>query len=273
MRRPSFSAFIRILQHEQRRSPDSNERPLPSFLLDNKVTAYGFARAIGVRTPDVLSFDRKLWQIEIDPPCVIKPMGEDSARGVFVCKSPGEIFEVQSATVFSSLDEMKAKARALMQARVVKSNSWMSERMILDDQGDMAKDVKFYCFYGKAPLMLETRREPGIARCWYDDSGTVCDTGKYADQLFPGTGYESAARSLAERVSLHIPSPFIRVDLLLGHEGICLGELTPVPGGYARFNDQTDAWLGKEIIAATARLSRDLAYGKTFMDFGGLSTG
>ncbi|WP_347452900.1 ATP-grasp fold amidoligase family protein [Acinetobacter thermotolerans] len=169
------------------------------------------------------------------------------------------------------LNETDAKEYALelVKSGMVQKDKWMVEELIQGE--DIARDVKFYCFYGEIGLILESNRIPSLKRCWYDKDFSKVKTGKYNNNLFEGSGENLEELSkAAQRISLELPVPFIRLDFLQIGNDIYLGEFTPVPGGYAAFNQEWDKKLGEMYQHATVRISNDVAYGKIFDKYASL---
>lgn len=245
---------------------------MPGQILDSKINAYRFADMIGFSRPQVYSYNVKCDDLSFVFPCVVKPTSEYDARGVFICFDATTIFAVRKATKIASVSEMNARMKWLLSTGDVRVDRWMCEELITRSAcGGMAKDIKFYTFYGKAPLALETQREPNRRRCWYDHNLTAINTGKYHKELFAGTGIDAEIKQMAEMISLHIPAPFIRIDFLQNESQTFLGEITPIPGRFHKFNGATDEWLGEEFFAAEARLADDIKSGKKFGVFTALS--
>lgn len=65
-------------------------------------------------------------------------------------------------------------------------------------------------------------------------------------------------------LSLQIPAPFVRIDLLQGKDRHTIGEFTARPGNFYRYGRKLDLKLGDMALAAQARLQRDLLAGKDF---------
>lgn len=263
----SYSTQMRSMQLRFKAAKKSR-RFLPGQILDSKISAYEFADQIGVARPRTYATGVGIEHLPLNFPCVIKPVSEDEARGVFLCFSPTEIFEVKNARRLTSVTQMRERVEQLAADRDVRVNLWMSEELVLrSPNGPMAKDIKFYTFYGDAPLALETQRDPTRLRCWYGADLQVIKTGKYHNESFEGTGADPQLKLMAEEISLLIPSPFIRVDLLQTDAGALLGELTPIPGKFHKFSERIDRWLGEKFAAAQERLTNDLNAGKTFSAF------
>ncbi len=71
----------------------------------------------------------------------------------------------------------------------------------------------------------------------------------------------------AERISLEIPAPFIRIDFIRRAAGLYFCEFTPRPGSVGAFNRKYDHLLGVKFHEAEARLYNDLMSGKEFIVF------
>jgi len=72
---------------------------------------------------------------------------------------------------------------------------------------------------------------------------------------------------IATFLSLQIPTPFIRLDMLKSGTKLIFSEATPRPGKYHLFNEYYDRRLGEAYRKAEARLFRDLIAGKKFTTF------
>ena len=267
MRQSSFEAFLRQTQAECRRMRKEEGRVSPYFLLDDKLSAYRFCDFHGFPRPRTDMFAIPLADLVPQSPCVIKPLGSVSSRGVFLLFSDTRVLELSTGKTYACWDEARLRARSLIDEKIIPQDAWVQEELLLRSDGTMAKDVKFYAFYGRTPLVLETQRQPEIRRCWYDHKLQPTTTGKYSRRLFGGTGIPPEAQRLAAEISLRIPLPFARIDLLISRSGIHLGEITPEPGRFNAFNDRSDMLLGAEMIAATARLACDISSGKSFPNF------
>ena len=146
---------------------------------------------------------------------------------------------------------------------------WLVEEFLQDPHlpEAPARDLKFYCFYGKVALILEVVRFPEVRYCWWDSSGCPIATGQYADKPLEGYGVTQSNIKMAENVSSSIPVPFMRIDFLKTKRGMVFGEFTPRPGDFEKFNRNTDLFLGKHFLEAEFRLEQDLLSGQTFNEF------
>src|SRR5699024_9326273 len=134
----------------------------------------------------------------------------------------------------------------------VSSDEWMLEELIYEDAVERtpARDVKFYCFYGKVGVILEIIRYPEIRHCWWTADGERIPVGKYDESLFSGMGVTDEELDTAASISSEIPAPFIRIDFLRGEDGLVFGEFTPKPGNYDEFDKDMDQQLGDLFIEA-----------------------
>src|SRR5690625_8052239 len=101
-------------------------------------------------------------------------------------------------------------------SKEVEQDHWMIESIIYENKKakEAARDVKFYCFYGKVGLVLEIIRYPETRQCWWSASMERMVTGKYDESLFHGLGVTEEEMKMVQDLSAHIPAPFIRIDFL-----------------------------------------------------------
>ena len=150
--------------------------------------------------------------------------------------------------------------------------NWIVEEAILDEDGELAPDIKAYMFYGEPGVYIEIRRgATGDGKVEHSVYDAKCNKMEFSPHYSPweGRGVPNGLTELAQRISIHAPVPFLRIDFLAGAEGSVLGEITPHPGGtYAGdLYDDVDKELGKLFLDAQARLAIDLLEGKTFDDY------
>lgn len=264
---PSFKALV----FQEARKSFSRPEYTP-WLLDDKLNAYQFGDSLGYSTPVL---DRKplaLTDLHLESGTVIKPLTGVMSQGVFIIKE-NESIEISSGTVYKDKDSLVARLKELLASKTIKKDAWIREKLIYSDieEGQPARDLKFYTFYGQVKLVLETIRTNGTVRCWYDQSLNTIDTGKYSRKLFPGNGIPLEYFKAAEHIGSAVPSPFIRIDFLASNEGVVLNEITPRPGGSNQFSESVDQSLGEYLITADARLRRDMLQGKQFTNFNNLT--
>jgi len=231
---------------------------LPEWRVNNKVKAVKYVKRLGVGIPK--QYGRfELADLPDLAQRVLKPVSGAGSKGVFLVGN-GQILDVQRRERFSSMDELHARAGQLGKKK------WTVEELISShaDEPHPARDLKFYMFYGKIGLVLEVDRYPETRYCWWNGEGQAVATGKYESALFEGEGFSDADKAIAEKISLSIPAPFCRIDLLKGYSKTVFGEITPRPGNFQDFSDEMDYQLGREFMQADARLRKDLLNGADF---------
>ena len=72
------------------------------------------------------------------------------------------------------------------------------------------------------------------------------------------------------RTSLQIPTPFVRIDMLKGRDGLVFGEFQFITGNFEAYNDEYDRKLGEAYRIAEQKIIEDLLRGKTFEAFSSL---
>lgn len=238
-----------------------------AWLLDDKAAGYRFADAFGIRHPVADMTPRPLAELEPQAPVVVKPANSTGARGVFLVHPPERVVEVRTGNELGSWSGMVERGRALVGSRVRPiRDRWITEELILDDHGQPARDLKFFCFYGRVAFVLEIERLPTIRRCWWDSTGQPTTTGK-PSEMTDGHGITEEQVKLVEAVSLAIPAPFMRIDMLASDNGLVLGEFTPRPGQFEEFDAATDRAMGEAWVRAERRLLDDALAGVKFDTF------
>lgn len=237
--------------------------------LNSKSKGYRFVRELGIRHPKVLSKAVPWEELSLVRPSVLKPSSGSSSNGLFLLL-PDEIIEVKSGRAVADENHLMKKLEDLLQSGVIKRDRWVLEELIADTQGEVivpARDVKFYCFYGKVGLVLEVDRQRGGHYCEWLSNGQRADTGRYQSKRFEGDGFTKQQLAMAKKISQQIPAPFMRIDFLRTPSDFAFCEFTPRPGQYNTFNDEFDRYLGQLYLAAEARLFDDLLRGKSFKTF------
>lgn len=237
--------------------------------MSSKREGYRLAKQLGVKTPTYDSTPSPLEKLEFRPDTVVKPPRGEGSAGVYLIRDESHITSVVNGQVFSGYDELRQRMQENVESLRTVQDAWLTEEMIYEDTATKtpARDLKFYTFYGEAPLVLEVVRSPFKGFTWWDADGNKTTTGKYKNLDFEGIGFTQEAYDAAIEISKAIPAPFIRVDFLNGEDGPVLGEFTGHPGKYEQFNRLTDRVLGKHFLEAESRLFRDLLAGKKFPFF------
>ncbi|QQK74187.1 teichuronopeptide biosynthesis [Salicibibacter cibarius] len=241
----------------------------PEWELDDKTTAYTFIDELEVRRPWVSEEHFSHTTIPEKEGTVIKPVYGAGSRGVYIVFAFDRIQDVKRSRMLSSWDAFIASMREDLALGLVSDDQWLAEELLYENNETQtpARDIKFYCFYGKVGLILEIRRFPKVEYCWWTADGERVHTGKYEEKLFEGEGVSQDQVDLAAFISSEIPTPFIRIDFLKTEEGLVFGEFAAKPGKYDEFDQQTDCQLGNEFLEAQGRLLTDLIQGKSFSHF------
>lgn len=244
----------------------------PEWALNSKKRAFQFADLLMLKRPKIFFTRRKCAEITLTYPSVIKPVDGAASRGVYLAVAPDRFKDVRSGKIYSSESELVEAMKMDLSTKRVAKDLWQAEEFIADS-GTLkaARDLKFYCFYGKVGFVLEVDRENGALYCEWLPDGELANTGRYSGNAFKGNGFSEHELQLAESVSLQIPAPFIRIDFLKTNDDFVLGEFTPRPGKFDEFNNDFDSYLGQLYLTAEARLQKDLFHGKRFEYFDGIT--
>lgn len=261
---PSFRASLsmRIRQKQFMKQ-------LPEYMLEDKIDAYYLADRLQIRRPQVYVKRFCIEDVQIFDHSVIKPYDGAGARGVYLIYSEHDMIDLYRSRKLSSRDELIKSMKKDLETCLVPRDQWFAEELIQDpnEVNQQAKDLKFYCFYGKVGLILEISRYPERRHCWWTRDGKRIRTGKYDDEIFIGDGVTENEIKMIEEVSAKIPAPFLRIDFLRSENELIFGEFTAKPGNYDEFNDEIDQLLGDYYLEAEARLTKDLFLGKSFDEF------
>lgn len=260
---------IRSKKREIGRETQRESESLPEWQLEDKQAGYRLADRLNIPRPRTWQRDVRFSEIERRGGIAIKPAEGVYSKGVFLVSETLRIFDVQRSRTLSGWDEMARLIQIQQDRGQLLEDQWLVEELVVGGRDDWAPadDIKCYACYGRVELILQVSRFPQLRRRWVDHHGNVVDTGKYANDYDGSMERIAAAVALAESISSEIPAPFIRVDLLSGRDGLVLGEFTPRPGAYHRFNKSTDTHLGDLFLDAEMRLQRDLLMGKSFDAF------
>lgn len=223
-----------------------------------------FAAKLGIAVPRTLQHGVGTSGVSIMPSTIIKPTEGANSRGVFYVGDDRELRSIRTGRTYLNLLEAAQEVR-----QNTESLRWSVEEAVIGPDGGLARDFKAYMFYGVAGLYLEIDRSAdGSGKRLY--AGYTGDGGRrdISPNHHPmeGTGLPLDILEKARRVSLNSPTPFLRVDFLVGRDECYLGEVTPHPGNtYAGdLYEDIDRALGDLFLDAEARLLIDLFGGKQF---------
>ncbi|MBU5594377.1 CapA family protein [Amphibacillus sp. MSJ-3] len=245
--------------------------PEYSWQLDKKNQAYAFADRVNFRRPKTDPNIYKLEEIpKSDEPIVIKPLQSTGSMGVYLLFNQNKILSVREAIYLNSWEEMIEDAKSkLGKSNLLKKDEWMIEELILENKNSeiATTNLKFHVFYGEILFVQEQSPEHKYKYCFWDKNMNLIKVGRYDDKFYMGNGFNTEDLEKIKSLSLKIPTPFIRIDTLIGSDGLVLGEITPRIGKFHLFNDEWDEKLGRAYREAEVRLNRDLLQGKKFNDF------
>lgn len=243
----------------------------PSWFLDDKMTGYRFADTLGIRRPESSQTLVPWSEVEVKSGTVIKVANDSAARGCYLVHSPDNIWSVQEGRRISSIEELREQVSEFLAQsdRGSDGDRWIVEPLLMLDQdnGETARDVKLFCFYGNVTLIREIERVPVSRTVHWDENGVEVHPLLKRENSLRVKDFPSEALEMGRRISLEIPAPFVRIDLMLSEDGLYLGEFTPWPGTFARKTPEWDQRLGDEWVKAEARLQDDLIGGKSFATF------
>lgn len=224
----------------------------------SKKDTANFLSSKGYNVPAIYEYGVDISKVLNYEKCVIKPIRGAGSKGVFV-KSLNGYLDLQSKQLFSDFESFKKKYKSYSDLDVI------IEELIANDS-EIARDIKIFSFYGNSPIALEiVRKNDDNYYCYYDkELNIINDCQDRERNFFNGEGFDKEILSIASEISCMIPLPFIRVDFLVTNKEYRLGELTPIPGFYSRFNNEYDKKLGKEYLKAENRLKSDLIQRKEF---------
>lgn len=240
----------------------------PSWRLNRKMRAYHFMDRLGVRRPETTPRAAGFSGLPQRAPSVVKAVSGTGGRGTYLVFSDQRIRHVADGREFGSREQFEGHARSLMEAgRRRVPDRWIVEELILENrtEGLPARDSKFFCFYGEVLFNLDViRGEQGSKYAFSLPDGSSVRPGDWDYTYFDSPGPTDEQLELAQRISLEIPHPFMRIDMLLGETELVFGEFTPRPGQFHRFNPEWDRRMGEAWMRADARLREDLLGDKRF---------
>ncbi|MFO7843627.1 MAG: CapA family protein [Bacteroidales bacterium] len=250
--------------------------PEYSWKLFDKYTAYRFADNIGVRRPKNSLQTYRFSEIEQqEGPVVIKPVYSSDSKGVYLILNKNHILSAKEGMILNNWTELQqhvlreAKTGLVDKIPSIRIDQWFIEELITGPEGikTPASNLKFYAFYGEVLFVSESNPAYYRKFFYWDPEMNPIETGRHDNTFYEGSGFSESDVELAKSVSLKIPTPFIRIDMLKGRDGLYLGELTPRPGQFHLFNEEYDRKMGEAFRRAEAKLTKDLLNGKDFNEF------
>lgn len=244
---------------------------LPGWMLNNKQQAFEFLDILDIRRPASPGRPTPFDQLELTPGTVVKPASGSGSLGCYLVYAQDQIVHVKDGKEFTTRESLADHAFAVLKdqtsATSAKKDQWIVEELILRDAEarQPAIDLKFWTFYGKVAFVSEINRHPQTRwDFWNREGERIEPPGAWNATLHEGQGFLPEHVELVERISLQIPYPFMRIDMLRGEHGLVFGEFTPRPGSANVLTDEWDRHLGEMWGLAESRLQQDLLKGKTF---------
>lgn len=234
------------------------------------------ADVLGVKTPTTFytgTFHSIPHNLRTD--VVLKPMTSSDSIGAFYIFNETSIFSIQHSTRLSNWQELSGAIVAEFGEGSLENLVFEIQELIYEDDGQPARDLKFYTFYGKIGLILEAVRYPFRQYAYFNEDLTRAICGRDHEPLF-----RDKSRTITDKghiteenlekvrwMSAQIPVPFMRIDFLNAQPEMAFVELSSAPGMSHSWNDAYDRLMGKHYNEAEIRLVNDLVGGKQFEGF------
>lgn len=240
-----------------------------------KDTDQAFAARVGLAGAPVL------WEgpyadlrAQIRPGTVVKPLRASGAAGAFFVFSTDRIVAIASTEELGSIEEMAALAEEQLERwGGSAAQTWQVQELVLGPDGEPARDLKFYCFYGRVGMIVEITRFPQIGYAYFSGASLrPVRSGKKHLPPFPegvetrvdrGGITEEMFRQVSQ-LSLALPIPFMRMDFHHGADRLVFCEFSSAPGQSDLLPKRFDRILGRMYHEAELRLTADLLDGKRF---------
>lgn len=243
---------------------------LPGDELLRKDRAYRFVKSLGCRIP--FQGDRVLSLAEIEPQeeVVIKPLSEANCRGTYMVKKGYKILNLARREPVQDWPGLMASLQEDLRQGTVEADQWIVQELIYEDREKTrpARDLRFFCFYGRVGMIWETFLFPEKRFCSWNAHSELIEPGVLQDRTrFLGEGVTREQVEFAASMSAKIPIPFIRIDFLKGWQGLVFCEFALLPGPYRGIKDWLNRALGDYFLDAEGRLMEDLLEGKRFEEY------
>lgn len=205
---------------------------------------------------------------------VVKPFGAAEGKGAFFVFSPNEIFSIFTSERFSGWGEMSREIASQLGVASPSDVEWQVQELVTEGHLP-ARDLKFYCFYGRIGLIVEVSRYPTRQYAYFNEDGSEADCGKthmprFEDPTLTITdkgGIGPEKLQTVRWISEQIPVPFMRIDFLNTGSGMLFCEFSSAPGESHTLSTAYDRRLGRFYHRAEIRLVNDLLAGKEFTAF------
>lgn len=235
-----------------------------------------FAELLGVDAPAIL-FTGPFDEIPagLRENVVVKPVNASDSMGAFYVFAPDDIFSIAVSEWLSSWDAMVRTAIEQLGTDSPDEVRWQVQELVLGADGQPARDLKFYAFYGQIGLILEASRYPVREYAYFDEDLVEAACGKDHEPRFRDTSHTTVDRGAltpqrlhtVKRISEAIPVPFMRIDFLNAPHELKFCEFSSAPGMSHTLSSEYDERLGRYYHEAEIRLVNDLLRGKRFEAF------
>ncbi|WP_022872423.1 ATP-grasp fold amidoligase family protein [Nesterenkonia alba] len=247
---------------------------LPARSLTDKQPGFEFIDTLGMRRPATDGVSRPFAEVEITPGTVIKPARGSGSKGCYLVFDTDEIFHAKDGKKFTTREDLQTHAYAILRDRSsatsAKKDEWTTEELILSDRETRAPaiDLKFWSFYGEIAFVSEINRYPETRWDFWSPEGERIEApGGWKVTRHEGLGFTPEDLEIAKKISLAIPYPFMRIDMLRGDGELVFGEFTPRPGSSNVLTPEWDRRMGEMWGLAENRIQQDLLAGKEFTEY------
>ena len=271
-------SYRRYLYAERRIAAMMPRRGDRGQMVTRKLKSYAFAQSHGVDIPRVFDVWDRLEDIEWDDlpaAVVLKSNGGSGARGVVPLRRDGDHWRIVTGEVAITSAEIVERLRAHQDQGRIRRPFFAEELLPGVDDDSLPVDVKVHAFYGEVGMVLLRSVDAlGAERRFRvilpdgTDYGRSSPQDVYDATIPIPTNFTEVVR-VAERLSLSVPRPFVRVDLYDIGGRVVFGEFTPRPGGVEDYGPELDAQLGRLCERAQSRVRDDAIHGEgTGLRFG-----
>lgn len=228
------------------RARGSGEEPNVPSRLHDKARGEEFVRSLGIATNSKLRSFSSADSIDLsDLPdvFVLKPTFLSSSYGVMVLERKDEGFYDHLRRRQLTLEEIRAEQTKYEAESNSSSKAWVVESKAVDAEGaPVPDDWKFFTFQGRVGLIHRTiRGTPKNTHAFFEGdftpisatSDVIWTNENIVDRTvtLPPRSWRSML-NIARRISVAVPSPFVRVDMYNTEDGPVFGEFTLVPGTF-----------------------------------------
>ncbi len=247
---------------------------IPGWPLSDKRAGFEFIDLLDERRPKTLAQPAPFADLDLKPGAVVKPERGSGSKGCYLVFAEDDIVHVKDGLKFASRDAVEQHSRSILRDRSsatsAKKDMWFMEEMILRDRASRkpAVDLKFWTFYGQVAFVSEINRHPDTRwDFWSAEGDRISPPGAWKATLHEGEGIRSEDLEAVKRISLEIPYPFMRIDMLRGDGELVFGEFTPRPGSSNVLTPEWDRRMGEMWGLAENRIQQDMLEGKKFSTY------